>query len=149
MAGRFVEFQSVIGFRSICFLAGRFFVLVFSCFLALLILAEAGTVRGDVLEVSHVDSYEVKRLSLEPGEAADVEVHIKSIGQPVDGCTVSLLREYDGRLINKAVTDVHGIVRFEKVQAGEYSVVMTPPKGEELESHLAIGDVIFRKRRSK
>lgn len=112
------------------------------------VLSFALPVVAEIIEVSHVNSYEVKRLEVQSGETVDVVVHMKSAGEPLDGMRVMMISNSDGRMMASLVTDPMGVVRFQRVPPGQYSVSWERVRAvEDDEGRIGIGDVVLERRK--
>ncbi len=118
----------------------RYFFLALLC----LVFATASNSLADTISVSAKGSYDNKSLKLKDNEAAKIEVYLMSAGEPVGGFEVALYRDEDAERIETLVSDDHGIVVFNNLEAKHYTIALLRSEQMRLESTVAIGDFFIK-----
>ncbi len=125
-------------------------ILIFAIFIASLVTSVMSEETGNETDneiaqkvvVGFPGSFEQKTISLEPGESADIVVHLLTFGVVVSGYKIALVRDVDGKLLSTIISDKHGLVKFSRVPPGEYTVTMLRTEEQKMEAQIGIGDVI-------
>jgi hypothetical protein len=78
-------------------------------------------VSADKLEVLSSDSEDIHKVELAEGELGDLTVYLKSLGDELNGYTVSVIDDLDRQVASEVSTAV-GIVRFTGIPAGRFRV---------------------------
>lgn len=89
--------------------------------LSLLTLILTSAVSADKLEVLSSDSEDIHKVELAEGELGDLTVYLKSLGDELNGYTVSVIDDLDRQVASEVSTAV-GIVRFTGIPAGRFRV---------------------------
>lgn len=98
---------------------------------------------ADTVTVTSVNQYEIEEMNLEPGQLADVTVHLRSAGDPVDGFRVLYINSLNGRLVAADKTDQHGVVKFTRIEPGEYNVYLEMPEELKGRTSTGLGDIVL------
>ena len=81
---------------------------------------------------------------LNAGEKAKLTVHLKSLGDPVQGFQVALRDGTTGKPREVLSSNEHGIVNFAAIEAGVYQIaVEKKPTERGGTSSASVGDIIF------
>lgn len=104
---------------------------VFICFQS----AAAGSI-----EVNSPGSYETRKLNLKADQKADLTVYINSAGEMLDGFRVILVRDADRKLLGMLQSDIYGVVTFENIPEGKYTIVLKKTRRERRLSSVGITD---------
>ena len=83
-------------------------------------------------------------LRLIGAQRADVDVHLQSIGEPVNGFKAYLVRVKDRKVIRTGISDRFGVIGFYRVDRGRYSIVLRKTREQKRDSTVEIGDVVLR-----
>lgn len=99
---------------------------------------------SESLEVTPVNSFEIKKLELAEGQTADIIVYLKSVGEPVNNFLVTLKRDIDNKRVAAMLSDRYGRVSFEKVSLGRYRVDVNKKilEGGDV-STVSVGDILL------
>jgi len=98
---------------------------------------------ADTVTVTSVNQFEIEQMNLEPGQLADVTVHLRSAGDPVDGFKILYINSNNGRLVAAGKTDQHGVVKFTRIEPGEYNVYLEMPKELKGRTSTGLGDIVL------
>lgn len=116
---------------------------------ALLYLLAASTLYADEVVInSDTSPPQTDKIELKEGEAADVTVYLKSLGDIVEGKKVRLRNSTSGRISYQMVSDRHGMARFLGVEPGVYRLSVEKGKNDRGgDSTVDIGDLKLAVRR--
>lgn len=116
-------------------------ILVF-CLVVTTLIAREGLCEGK-LEVSISTSKESKSLDIPKGEKGRIDVHLASSGEMVDDYMIFLVRDVDRQALKRAISDTSGVVTFNRLDPGAYTVILAKTARQKRETTVTIGDIVL------
>ena len=101
------------------------------------------------LTVSLTSSLEERKLELKSEQSAAVIVYLRSAGQTLDGYKIALVNNATRKSERIGVSDIHGIVRFNGISAGSFTVLLSRPKNRTGSRSVNLGDVVLEIEKSE
>lgn len=119
-----------------------FFLLIF-----LFSVVPVTAVAAEVVRVDISDSEMTRELELDPGERAQVEVHLQSLGHMVENYEVGFYRVGQQAELATGRSDAFGVVRFANLRPGHYRITLRKnfEKNSDPENTVSVGDLKLQK----